>query len=88
MNIFYWKAIGINIPQYWKTFFKFTVPVAFMTGMIAFFTNSVHFNWIKLLCSGAIYFIIYLMYCYFCMNDFEKGIFLSIKNKVFRRKKI
>ena len=58
MNIFYWKAIGINIPQYWKTFFKFTVPVAFMTGMIAFFTNSVHFNWIKLLCSGAIYFII------------------------------
>ena len=27
MNIFYWKKIGLNIPQYWKNLLKFVLPV-------------------------------------------------------------
>lgn len=85
MNIYYNRNIGLDMLLFWKNIFVITIPVVFSTiiGLFLFRTviplNSVLYFLIGILIYSIIYFVLNWI---FSMNSFEKGMFLSIFNKV------
>ena len=92
MNIYYYKKIHINIPQFWKEILKMTIPViiVFPIGIILnkiLIANS----YVILFLKASIYTGIYLMFMWFlAMNKYEKNILLNpikkIKNVIVNKK--
>ena len=92
MNIYYYKKIHINIPQFWKEILKMTIPViiVFPIGIILnkiLIANS----YVILFLKASIYTGIYLMLMWFlAMNKYEKNILLNpikkIKNVIVKKK--
>jgi O-antigen/teichoic acid export membrane protein len=88
MNIYYYKKVKINIPQFWSEISKMALPVMLITA-IDFYVNTLIFNdhisgmVLKLCLFLAFYFpIVYK----FGINQYEKDLILSVVSK-FRIKK-
>lgn len=89
MNIFYYKVIHIDIPTYWKNFFKFTLPIIIITtigiSINHYFLNII--SWKALIIEGIIYTIVYWTYVYTYMNSYEKEQVKNIFNKISKKDK-
>jgi len=84
MNIYYYKVANLDIPTYWKNFFKVLLPVAIFSLLIINGIREIQFTWIKLIVAIGIYVIIYLAYLViFHLNNDEK---LYLKNKILKNK--
>lgn len=88
MNLFYYKKIGLDIPEFWKNIVRLSiVPIAFI---IVF---EVIIKWIlpiRSLGSFLIYVIVYtILYC-LCMlgfmNQYEKNLIIGFLKKICIRK--
>ena len=84
MNIYYYKAIDIDIPLFWKNILKMLfLPIAMMV-------ITLHLQNVISLDSWGVFFfgvVVYTsLYCIgmykFCMNDYEKAIILKPVQKV------
>lgn len=89
MNIYYYKKIHINIPQFWKEIFFMTIPVV-IANVIS--------NVINYLIGGSGYFFIFIKVIVFTvtyiplmwfmgMNEYEKQLFKEPSIKLFRKLK-
>ena len=88
LNIYYYKKININIPQFWTEISRMAIPVIIITA-IDFYVNTLIFdNQVK----GMIYKLILFLAVYFPIvykfgiNQYEKNLIISVVNK-FRLKK-
>lgn len=92
INIYYYKAIKIDIIRFWKEILFMTIPVL-LTLFLSFGINSIITGdgILILVIKGVLYSIIYVILIYFIgMNNYEKNLFLdplrSIKNKIITRR--
>lgn len=82
MNIFYYKKINIDIPQYWKNFIRFIIPVIFLCAISFYINSQINItSWFVFFAEVFVYFVFYFIYCYIYMNDEEK----SYIKKILRR---
>ena len=89
MNIFYYKNIHINIPEFWKNIFKMTIPVliCFVIGIIVKMIIPIKSNY-NLLLQILIYAIIYIAIMWkFGINQYEKELFNKTIKKILGRNK-
>lgn len=85
MNIFYWKKVNLDIPRYWKFFISYGAKVFAISVINMIIIRNIQFNWINLIGYIIIYAIQYVIITFTSMNEEEKEIFSSIKNKLARR---
>ena len=89
MNIYYYKEIHLDIPQFWKEIFIMTIPVAIafvISVLINDFIGGSGYNYI--LIKGSIFTLIYVPLMWFMgMNKYEKELFASPIKKIKARKK-
>ncbi len=74
MNLYYWKAIGINIPLFWKNILKMSIVPAGMIVIGILVNHIVSLdNWFVFLVGVGVYTVTYcgLMYRY-ALNPFER----------------
>lgn len=86
MNIYYYKKVGLNIPEFWRNILKmiipFTIPIVIILIIMHFITLH---GYINLIIFGGLYTILYILTSYFLvMNEYEK----SIINKVLIKLKL
>ena len=88
MNWYYYKHIGLDIPAFWKNLLSF-VPafiVPAITGLAIMKYVKVS-NLLQLILWAVFYGIVFSISMWFLgLNDSEKGIILSIKNKLIRKR--
>ena len=89
MNIFYWKAIKIDIPTFWKNILKMSIVPVCMVVVSFLLKRFISCDtWIIFLVCVAIYAAIYAVGMYLIvLNAYEKDIIFGIVRKL-RRKKI
>ncbi len=88
MNWYYWKRIGMDIPQFWKQVGKIYIIPAIMCVITLLLAQIIDFYDPIIWCIGV--FLYVLIYCAlnwrFKMNDYEKRLVLGplnmIKNKL------
>ena len=73
MNIYYWKAIKIDIPKYWTNFSKIGIPIVFLTLISYFFVNKIELNLIKFMLSVLVYLCAYFIVFYYTSTTEEKN---------------
>ena len=80
MNLYYWKKIGIDIPQFWKNILQMSwIPFCMLiTGLLLF--QHIHLNnWLSFLTAVLIYTGIYMLGMFFFgMNDKEKHLIMNM----------
>lgn len=74
MNLYYWKAIGINIPMFWKNIGKMSVVPGIMLIIgICMSKKMILDNWWSFFSGVIIYTVIYFFMTYkFTLNEYEK----------------
>lgn len=87
MNIYYYKKINIDIPEFWKNIIKMSIPiiVSLVLGMIStsFIGGS---GFISLIVKGLVFTVIYAtLMIGFAMNDYEKNLVISPLKNIFRK---
>lgn len=84
MNIYYYKAIGINVFLFWKNILKMSVVPMLMVIIGLFLTLIFNFDNLYVFLIGVIvYVIFYGIFMYlFSMNKHEKNVFVDIIWKV------
>ncbi len=87
MNWYYHKKIGIDIPLFWKNILKMSIYPAFCCLLFVFANKLIVFNnWLIFLIFAVIYSVVYFVGSYlFCMNEYERNLFLSPIKKILRR---
>lgn len=92
MNIYYYKVIKIDIPKYFKNFFKIGIPVLILSVIYLFIIRNMTLNWITLFIHVIIYTIIYLNIIYRVLDRDEKksvdNYIVKLIKKVIKNKKI
>lgn len=89
MNIYYYKKININIPQFWKEIIKMSFPVliSMVVGFsinIIFTTSSIIFLILKI----NLFLIVYAVLIWFMgLNNYEKDLFLKPLLKIIHKLK-
>ncbi len=88
MNWYYHKHIGINIPKFWKSISSFApafvIPV--VLGLLIMRFSKIN-SLIQLIIWAIVYGIIFcISMWFFGMNDFEKALIKTLKNKIFGKK--
>ncbi|MBU3093645.1 oligosaccharide flippase family protein [Clostridium sp. CF011] len=89
MNIYYYKKINIDIPQFWKEIFLMTIP-ATIAFVFCFFISRfiVGSGYSYILIKAFIFTLIYIPLMWFMgMNKYEKTIFSSPIKKIKARNK-
>ena len=84
MNAYYYKVVGINIPQFWKEIGKLsTVPAILMLLTLVLQRFIVFDSWLTFFAGVIVYTGLYGigMYC-FCMNGYEKALIQDSLNKI------
>ncbi|MEE3468617.1 MAG: CDP-glycerol glycerophosphotransferase family protein [Eubacterium sp.] len=92
MNWFYWKRIGLDIPQYWKEVGKILlglVPVAlagYGMHLLPFWDGLTARNgWLSFLCQGALYTILFMIVGWlFIFNRYEKDLLAGLARTLMR----
>lgn len=81
LNIYYYKKVGINVIEFWKSIIKMTIPMIIPITAIVFLMHFVTLHgYVNLIIFGGIYTILYCLTCYFIvMDDYEK----NLVNKIF-----
>ena len=76
LNIYYYKKVGINVIDFWKSIIKMTIPMIIPIVIILILMKVITLHgFINLIVFGAIYTILYFLTCYFLvMNDYEKNL--------------
>ena len=87
MNIYYHKAIGINISSFWKSIGSLAkgliIPAAF--GCFLFLKVS-YTGFVRFVVWILLYTIVYFFSMYFLgMNQYEKNLIIRAWNRVFWR---
>lgn len=88
MNFYYAKGIGLNIGKFWKSIFSIVPSFlpSIITGVIIFTCFSLDRVW-KILAATVILMTTYLLpVWFFSMNQYEKGLFRSPVEKIFRKR--
>jgi len=83
LNIFYYKKVHINIPQFWKEIFKMSIPVVIVFIFGIGMKVTIPINTRKMLLAEIlIYSLLYIIVMYkFGINNYEKELFIKpIKN--------
>ncbi len=83
-NIYYYKAIKLDIKKFWKEIMGMTLPFIIPWGVILVFKHYIVLVGIKsILIYGSIFTIIYCISAYFLsMNTYEKAIVKGIITKI------
>lgn len=84
MNWFYYKKVGIDIPEYWKQIFKLSICVL-GTLLFGFIINRliVTETWISLIIKMVIFSLYFVTFIWrFAMNNYEKGLISPIIRKI------
>lgn len=77
MNIYYYKKIKINIPEFWIEIMKMTLPIGICL-ILGCILNNIGNGLFPLIIKICIFTIIYSFVMYFIgMNKYEKELFLS-----------
>lgn len=89
MNIYYYKAIKINIPKFWKSILKMSIPMIIIAIPTYLINKSLIYNtWISFIIKVCVFSVIYCITVYlFAMNDYEKGIIKNLFSKLTRNLK-
>lgn len=84
MNWYYYKKIGIDIPEFWKNIGKMAIiPVGMLIVGLLIMRFIVVNNWLIFFSGIAAYSAVYiLLMCRFVMNDYEKNLVMMSINKV------
>lgn len=84
MNIYYYKIIHINIPEFWKQIFIMTIPVSIALGISLFINRFVvGSGYTCILIKSFIFTSVYIPLMWFMgMNKYEKRLFVSPINKI------
>lgn len=79
MNWFYWKKMNLDIPAFWKTIGKMTLPILPLFLISGFVIRLIGINSrLTLLAGIAIYVILYMFIVWrFVANSYEKGLVTS-----------
>lgn len=87
INIYYYKKVHLDIPDFWKNIIKMTIPYIIPIALILLFMHLVVLHgFISVLVYGVIYILMYaIVSYYFVMNSYEKNFIHSIINKIKRR---
>ncbi len=87
LNIYYHKAIHINMLEYWKNILKMTIPmlICFAIGWATnYYIPAIGI--VKLVLEIGVYSIIYCLVAWlFIMNDYEKNLIKKPINKVLNK---
>lgn len=90
INWYYYKKIGIDIPQFWKNIVKMS-PVMIMMGIAAWFVLDALTvdSWIEFFTAAAVYSVVYFVLAYrFMMNQYERDTIMVPVKKVLRKLRI
>ena len=84
MNVFYCKAIKLDMIKFWKEIIKMTIPFCIPVFIITIIMKFIKIYGINgVLVYGSVYTIIYIIIAYvFSMNQYEKGIIKNFINHV------
>lgn len=76
LNIYYYKKVGINVIEFWKSIIKMTIPMIIPILVIVILMHIVILHgYTNLVVFGGLYTILYCLTCYFLvMDDYEKNI--------------
>lgn len=76
LNIYYYKKVGINVIEFWKSIIKMTIPMIIPILVIVILMHIVILHgYANLVVFGGLYTILYCLTCYFLvMDDYEKNI--------------
>lgn len=76
LNIYYYKKVGINVIEFWKSIIKMTIPMIIPILAIVILMHIVILHgYTNLIVFGGLYTILYCLTCYFLvMDDYEKNI--------------
>lgn len=87
MNIYYYKEIHIDIPQFWKEIFLMTIPAAIAFICSLFINRFIEGNGdCYILIKALIFTLIYIPLMWFIgMNKYEKELFASPLRKIIVR---
>lgn len=87
MNIYYYKKIHIDIPQFWKSIAKMSISPLCL-GLIGWWIlqNIAIYQVFPLIISIAIFSIVYIILFWFTgMNSYERSLFASPLRKVYHK---
>ena len=86
INLYYYKVIHLDIPNFWKQIVKMSAIPAVMAVLAILLQNVVSFdNWFIFFVSVFVYTCIYGIAMYlFAMNEYEKEIVLVPLKKILR----
>lgn len=84
MNIYYWKKVGLNIPQFWKSIASilpgYIAPVLAGTLIWKFFRID---SYLEVLMAAVIISVVFLLSIWtFSMNDYERNLLRQPMKKV------
>lgn len=88
MNIYYKKAIGLDIVRFWKEIIKMTIPFIIPISLIIMFTHFTNLTGIiSVIVYSTVYTMLYCITAYFLsMNDYEKNIIKRVLVKLHIKK--
>jgi len=88
INIYYAKAIRLNVLRFWRQMLKMTIVFS-VPSIIGFFISNIVVidKWLVLLAAAGIYTIAFMAIAYFgCANKYEKGLVNKLISIAGRRK--
>jgi O-antigen/teichoic acid export membrane protein len=87
MNIYYYKEIHINIPQFWKEIFFMTIPVTIAFGFGVLSNQLVRGSgYFSIVTRAMIFTVIYIpLMSFMGMNNYERKLFKEPIIKLFRK---
>ncbi len=88
MNIYYYKAIKIDVIKFWIEIFKIAIPLVVPIVLIIIIMQITALSGIKaFILYGIIYVTMYSIISYFCcMNQYEKGYVHILLSKIIKKK--
>ena len=83
MNLYYWKAIGINIPLFWKNIVKMSlVPGSMLIVGIIILKNLTIDKWSLFFVGVVVYTLLYLLLTFkFSINETERNMVKNILHR-------
>ena len=87
MNVYYHKVTGLDIGMFWRNIGKMSIfPIALLCCWMFVVSNIAPVNWFILFVEIVIYSITYALGSWlFSMNSYEKGIFISLRERMLGR---
>lgn len=86
INIYYYKAIRLNIPKFWKEIFFMAIPMIIIFIFSYLINSIIGYNGVALfIFEMIIYTLLYCVIAYkFSMNSYEKELFLKPIHRLIR----